>query len=271
MIRISDKSLCCGCSACVNVCPVQCIVMRRDREGFDYPVANPDRCVGCGRCEEICPVHSLVTGSRDGHVSVQENDDIRKYADQVILENGFVYASVYESDGTAGYAEAGSPDEMEGMTFAGNVQSDSYGTFEEVKYRLEEGASVLYCCPPCQAAGLRSFLGKQYERLVTISGPCKGVGSPEVWKKLQAYGSAASGEGSDIYDRLVLQSLMIRPSCLSCPLRTDRNDDSPDEKFLEKRAEFFRGYHSAPEIIPFMKKYVDRNPFKSFLTMLGLR
>ena len=48
MIRISDKSLCCGCTACATVCPAQCIVLRRDREGFDYPVANPDLCINCG-------------------------------------------------------------------------------------------------------------------------------------------------------------------------------------------------------------------------------
>ena len=29
--------------------------MRRDREGFDYPVANPDLCISCGKCEEVCP------------------------------------------------------------------------------------------------------------------------------------------------------------------------------------------------------------------------
>ncbi len=56
MITIIDSAACCGCTACVNICPVQCIVMRRDREGFDYPLANPDRCIGCGKCESVCPV-----------------------------------------------------------------------------------------------------------------------------------------------------------------------------------------------------------------------
>ena len=57
MIQITDKAMCCGCTVCVNACPVQCIVMRRDKdEGFDYPVANPDICIGCGRCESVCPV-----------------------------------------------------------------------------------------------------------------------------------------------------------------------------------------------------------------------
>ena len=56
MIRISDKAKCCGCLSCVNACPAQCIVPRRDREGFNYPVANPDLCIGCGKCEKVCPV-----------------------------------------------------------------------------------------------------------------------------------------------------------------------------------------------------------------------
>ena len=56
MIRINDKAECCGCTACMNICPMQCIVMRRDREGFDYPVANPDICISCGRCEDVCPM-----------------------------------------------------------------------------------------------------------------------------------------------------------------------------------------------------------------------
>ena len=61
MITISDKTLCCGCTACVTACPAQCIVMRRDREGFDYPVINsPDLCVGCGKCVEACPIKVMV-------------------------------------------------------------------------------------------------------------------------------------------------------------------------------------------------------------------
>ena len=37
MINIEDKKQCCGCSACVQRCPKQCIVMKEDEEGFLYP------------------------------------------------------------------------------------------------------------------------------------------------------------------------------------------------------------------------------------------
>ena len=56
MIRVSDKQKCTGCTACMAACPAQCIIMRRDRQGFEYPMANPDLCLNCGKCEKVCPV-----------------------------------------------------------------------------------------------------------------------------------------------------------------------------------------------------------------------
>ena len=55
MIQITDKTKCCGCTACVSVCPQNCITMQTDDEGFSYPVVNPDLCIGCDACEAVCP------------------------------------------------------------------------------------------------------------------------------------------------------------------------------------------------------------------------
>lgn len=55
MIQIKDKSACCGCSACVQSCPKQCIVLKEDKEGFLYPVFNQTLCIACGKCEKVCP------------------------------------------------------------------------------------------------------------------------------------------------------------------------------------------------------------------------
>lgn len=45
---------CCGCSACLYVCPQNAIEMEFDEEGFRYPVINAVKCVGCSRCVDIC-------------------------------------------------------------------------------------------------------------------------------------------------------------------------------------------------------------------------
>ena len=56
MIKIVDKEACCGCSACVQKCPQQCISLKEDEEGFLYPAITEDACIDCGVCEKVCPV-----------------------------------------------------------------------------------------------------------------------------------------------------------------------------------------------------------------------
>lgn len=56
MISIKDKIDCCGCSACVQTCPKQCIRLEEDNEGFLYPSVNKSLCVECGQCDNVCPM-----------------------------------------------------------------------------------------------------------------------------------------------------------------------------------------------------------------------
>ena len=56
MIQINSKKDCCGCYACVTICPQHCISMEEDLEGFRYPVTDEKSCTSCGLCEKVCPV-----------------------------------------------------------------------------------------------------------------------------------------------------------------------------------------------------------------------
>ena len=51
MIDIKDKKECCGCNACVQACPLHCISMEADEEGFWYPKADSNVCIKCGKCD----------------------------------------------------------------------------------------------------------------------------------------------------------------------------------------------------------------------------
>lgn len=56
MIEIKGKQNCCGCTACVAICPKGCISMREDTEGFLYPNIDENNCIDCGACERVCPI-----------------------------------------------------------------------------------------------------------------------------------------------------------------------------------------------------------------------
>ncbi|MFT8352397.1 4Fe-4S dicluster domain-containing protein [Clostridium saccharoperbutylacetonicum] len=58
MINITEdnKEYCCGCSGCFQICPVKCINMFEDKEGFKYPQINKEKCTSCNKCEEVCSI-----------------------------------------------------------------------------------------------------------------------------------------------------------------------------------------------------------------------
>ena len=56
MCGMIDKEKCCGCMACMNICPTRAIGVERNDKGFDQPIIEEEQCTGCGLCEKVCPV-----------------------------------------------------------------------------------------------------------------------------------------------------------------------------------------------------------------------
>ena len=193
MIRISDKSKCCGCLACVNACPAQCIVPRRDREGFNYPVANPDLCIGCGKCEKVCPVLNPMepvnpmgayAARTDAHTAGSSSGGIfPALATKFIHDGGVVYGAAFAPDMAVEHIEVTDKEGLEKLKGSKYVQSELYSAYEEVKDHLKEERKVMFTGTPCQIAGLKKYLGNQTEGLLTVDVACHGVPSPGLWEK----------------------------------------------------------------------------------------
>ena len=60
---VFHTAICNGCAACIQACPVNCIVLSADRgtrETIRYPVLeNPTACIACEICQEECPVDAV--------------------------------------------------------------------------------------------------------------------------------------------------------------------------------------------------------------------
>lgn len=172
---MTDKKLCCGCTACAAVCPHDAISMVEDREGFAYPSVDPEKCTGCGLCEKVCVFASAAGGkvsASAGHgVEKQQNDvdgRIRKrpdtYAarhrnreevassrsgaafvaisDRILASGGLVYGAAMDGNFRVEHRRAASQAERNGFKGSKYAQSDlgcrsgADGIFRQIKQEL---------------------------------------------------------------------------------------------------------------------------------------
>jgi len=195
---LQDIRQCSGCHACFNVCPQYGIEMLENSEGFLYPRINGDNCTECGKCKETCHVVYQGGGRKplNTYAAKNMNDEIRYesssggiftlFAEYVINSGGVVFGAQFNENWEVvhGYAET----LAEVAAFRGSkyVQSRIGNTYKQVKNFLTTGNGgkyVLFGGTPCQIAGLKKYLQRDYDNLLTIDFVCHGVPSPLVWRK----------------------------------------------------------------------------------------
>lgn len=196
MIDISERK-CTGCGECVAICPSNAISMTISDEGFWYPVVNNDYCVKCGKCVNSCPVISakpIIERDSDVYVSWTNNDNIRENSSsggifselalEILKRNGTVIGAVFDvKSHEVIHRIIQSEEELYQIQGSKYVQSFiSKEIYYSIKEYLEEDYYVLFSGTPCQVAGIKQFLNKEYEKLILIDIVCHGVPSPRVWK-----------------------------------------------------------------------------------------
>lgn len=101
-----------------------------------------------------------------------------------ILEKGGKVVGVRFNENTEViYDIAGTREECQAFRGTKYVAADSSDIKVRVKELLNQGTIVLYQGNPCQIAGLKNYLRKDYPNLYTVEIICHGVPSPKVFRK----------------------------------------------------------------------------------------
>lgn len=263
-----SKDLCSGCGACINICPRGCIKFIQDNEGFNYPLIDSLECINCHLCENVCPYIRVARDSKKPitiYAAFSKRDDIRhssssggvftELAEDIIEYGGYVFGAQFDHNWDVKHSGTNIIEDLSRYRGSKYVQSNTLMTFREAKQLLEKDQLVLYSGTPCQISGLKNFLGKDYDNLLTVDLVCHGVASPKVWQmflKKQAgetdissieFRAKDSGwrnyrlkivsdSGQSIYNQNVneslymrgfLNELYLRPSCYNCIAKNFRS------------------------------------------------
>lgn len=262
MIEIRNKENCCGCQACFQICPVHAISMDIDREGFWYPRIDQDVCVDCGRCEYVCPelkqYHTMVPMETWGCYRKDFSKRMKSasggvfavLAEAVLNRNGIVFGAAFNDKWELKHCYVDSISALDSLLGSKYIQSYIGNAYVRAKEFLKKGCLVLFSGTPCQIQGLKKYLDRDYDNLLTVDLICHGVPSPEVWSdyltelskgsKLIAFTPRDKSDGienapivfefdngrrvrqhynKNIYIKGFNQNLYLRPSCHACKFK----------------------------------------------------
>lgn len=206
MIQITDKSQCCGCWACANACPKQCIEMKMDNEGFHYPQINTDLCIDCGLCDKVCPIkkpkeddsvpQNFVVQHKDATILRDSTSGgfFTAVARWAINQGGVVFGAAFDKNMVLRHQYSETLEECAKFRGSKYLQSLIGNTYKTAKNFLAQGRVVVFSGTPCQIAGLYTFLGnRKYTSLLTVDLVCHGTPSPLLAREYFTYHAQKTG------------------------------------------------------------------------------
>lgn len=184
-----DAEKCCGCEGCKSICPKSAIKITESIDGFILPEVNPELCIECGLCEKVCPMYhagiAISSTAGEAYAAVNKNDAelsqsssggiFSLVADYVLDEGGFVAGASFDRSLTLHHVVTEDKNDISNLRGSKYLQSRIGDTFTTIKRILNTGKLVYFVGTGCQVAGLKLFLRKDYENLITSDILCHGV------------------------------------------------------------------------------------------------
>ena len=260
---IVSKERCSGCTACKNICPQNAISMEYNSEGFKYPKIDESKCVDCGLCKKVCPVLNTTENESlnkcyVGYAEEEYSNNSSSggifplIANKVLDDGGIVIGAAFNEDNKLKHIAITKKEDLIKLKGSKYLQSNLDDIFTYVKENIEN-KKVLFVGVPCQVAGLKSYLKKDYDNLICIDIICHGVPSPKLFDKYikelenkhndklvnynfrdkvtgwDSYSNTAKFKNNTIselhfnnsYMKLFLSDIALRESCYNCNFKLE--------------------------------------------------
>lgn len=186
---------CTGCSACFSICKHEAIQMKVLADGFIHPIIDTNKCVDCKLCQHVCPSNSYsklnppqkvylsYTNHEENRVESSSGGVFSAIATDVLRKGGVVYGASYDENMNVCHRSIKDKNDLFLLQGSKYVQSSVGECFCEIKKHLKENTLVYFVGTPCQVAGLKNYLLKDYPNLITSDLICHGCPSNDLFIK----------------------------------------------------------------------------------------
>lgn len=147
------------------------------------------------------PIHRNLAPLRES----TSGDAFTPIAEYVLKQGGTVFGAAFvDGQWNVAHVSAATTGELARFRSSKYIQSEIRDTFAQAKKLLDQGQWVCFSGTPCQIGGLKQFLPREYDKLVTVDVECRAVPSPwcstSAWrcgrKPTPANRSATSASGT---------------------------------------------------------------------------
>lgn len=195
MKTVCSINQCTSCTACIAICPKNCISLRKNFSNTNAIIDN-SKCINCGLCYKVCQQNNSIDYYKVTD-SVYEGFSLNELkrseassggfatilAENFIKSGGYVAGSVYHDDSVHHILTNNilDLDKMKGSKY---VKSELGDIFLDIKNIIKD-KKVLFIGTPCQVYGLKMYLKflKLDKNLVTIDIICHGTPQQELFLK----------------------------------------------------------------------------------------
>lgn len=264
MKEICNIKECTGCQACYNICPKKCITYQVDKNGCTIASIDNDKCINCGSCISVCPnnnsmifntpikTYAVITKDEKDYFTTASGGAVTVFAKYILSNDGVVYGAAIDKKTYVKHIRVDCFEKLEMLKNSKYVQSDIGNSYSEVKSDLNANKEVLFIGTPCQVAGLKSYLKKDYDKLYIVDIVCHGVPPYKylddhiklifnrkydeiVFRNKKDYCFQLKNKGNVVYEKEYyndlycigfLRALFFQESCYTCKYaRTERVSD----------------------------------------------
>lgn len=201
--NVNDNGVCCGCGACVTVCPRHAISIVKNDDGFWQYTIDDEKCTHCGKCNTVCPFHHIegvhlenaynlyAFKSNSKSVLLKSSSGGAAYhlSELVHMEKGTIIGAVYNFEkNIVEHTIISETEDFSKIQGSKYLQSYTVKAIEQI-INMNGTNKLLFIGTPCQIAAIAKLKKEKVIRqeILMVDLVCHGVPSALLWDKYQQY------------------------------------------------------------------------------------